>query len=443
MVKKDLLKIIGLFSFVLVLGCSTHTPTAQSSSEQWRMPAQSQTQFATDKLKFPTIYNVADFKGITFFTFMKETVKPSLDKYATEGFKVADSAQVIGVLKNVGQKVNKHAMADSGGQSKLAKLADTLNKKGETVTLYNLPDKIAETRIGKDRYGLSTFLALASGGGVAIRLDDKNYYYNVNYGTGKTDKDEMTGRSFGAGPIRDADDVSDKTYLGDLQEYVTTPNQDLTAFYKNLFQILLNCDPSLYSTISPLGQNVTTDFLAVYTAESDRHLMSNLRSHPWDEALLEVTLLSAFHAGQSKIMVMFDGKLRDTVPKQAPGGEPRTKMQQASMIDYWQFSSNPSPESKNRSGINVTRKEFRALEIAISKFERKNHPELVEKVEKHFAGVRTGGNVFAELSEYLINFKTPRQLGPSDLELANDMTEFLMQVKKDANEITQFAMTSQ
>lgn len=395
---------------------------------------------STDKtvvhtLAFDRQIQIGDSKGMTFFSFMKQKVKPTLDAVAHDGFSVADADTVVSALGKVGEKVRRGALKSAGSEDNLRQVVQALQGSTEKVTLYNLPQKIALTGIRADRYSLSTFLALASGGGLAVRIDEKNAYYNVNYGTGATAKDEMTGRSFGEGPKHLADDASDKSYLQELQEYVRTENQDPSAFFRSLFQILTNCDTSGYKQISDAGQTVGSDFFAIYTAEADRHLMSNLRTHAWDVALLEVTMLSAFHSGQSNVKVMFNGILTDTVPKQAPGGEDRTEMKKASMVDWWQFSSNPDPKARNRSGINVTKKDFRALGLAISNEMRTAHPELVSRVEGHLAGVRVGGNVFAEITDFLINAQTSASLTDAPA-LTEDIVAFLNQVRLDADKMT-------
>ena len=53
------------------------------------------------------------------------------------------------------------------------------------------------------------------------------------------------------------------------------------------------------------------------------------------------------------------------------------------------------------------------------------------------------GNLFSALSSYLINFKTPRQLGAAGYALAKDYTAFLMQVKADANKISSYILKQQ
>ncbi|MBY0555374.1 hypothetical protein K2P97_12650 [bacterium] len=388
-------------------------------------------------LNYSTVVDISANKGKTFFALMQDVVKPALDEYATEGFIVADGKTVIAALKNVETKVSAKAIRAAGSQAQLKKLADELHDSGEKITFYDLPQAIADAGVSAGRYDLSTFLALVSGGGVALKINDDNFAYNVNYGTGEFEKDEMTGRSFGEAPGRLALDASDKHYLQILEKYVRTEGENSEEFYLSLMQILLNSDASNYENISEAGQAVASDFIAVYTAEQDRHLMAELKNHHWDEALLEVTLLSAFHGGQKNVMVMYDGQLTDTTLAQSPGcNEEERSEKRASMIDYWQFSTSNDPANCNRSGINITRRDFRALGAMISDYQRENNPELVENVERHFKGIKTGGNVFAELSDFLINFDTPKKLDKKTQQLAQDFTAFLMQVRKDANKMS-------
>lgn len=136
---------------------------------------------------------------------------------------------------------------------------------------------------------------------------------------------------------------------------------------------------------------------------------------------------------------MYNGELTATTLKQAPGCTTTEKAEKkASMSDYWQFSSSSDPATCNRSGINVTRRDFRNLGAAITAYQRENHPELVENVERHFSTSKTKDNLFAQLSEFLINYDTPKKLNKSTLALAEDFTAFLMQVKKDANKTSEF-----
>lgn len=394
----------------------------------------SSTAFAANLLNYKSVVNISEYKGSTYFSLMSSVIKPALDQYASAGFTPLNGKALAAALKKVDSKVASSALRSAGGIENLKLIADKLASEG-AITFYELPDAVSKSGRVQDRYGLSTFIALVSGGGVAVKIDSKNTAYNVNYGTGETEKDEMTGRSFGEGPSHMASDASDKFYLLTLENYVRSEGDAISSFYKSLLEILLNCDPANFKLISPEGQSVAGDFLAVYTAEQDRHLMADLKSHHWDAALLEVTLLSAFHAGQKNIMVMHNGELTATTMKQAPGCEIGERAEKkASLVDYWQFSSSTDPESCNRSGINVTRRDFRALGAAITKFERANNPEIVDRIERHFKKKST--NLFAALSEFLINYRTPAQLDLKTQALAADFTAFLMQAKKDANKIS-------
>ncbi len=379
------------------------------------------------------VLKASELKGQTYFSLMKEKVKPELDAFATDGFSPVSGHEAVGVLENVGKKVSSGVMRAAKDRDTLAAVANALN--GEMVTFYDLPAAIAKVDRGVSRYDLTTYLALASGAGVAIEIDENNTFYNVNYGTGAVEKDEMTGRSFSETPLHRADDISDKSYLKGLEDLVAGE-----VFQKDFFSVvmqgLVNSDFSGYKKLSDLGQSVATDFFAIYTAEQDRHLMANLRNHAWDVALLEVTLISSLHGGQEKIALLVQGEMKDVVLNQVRCGQSDGKTRDASLIDYWQFTTNPDPKSCGRSGINITKRDFRALGLAISKYEREHNPELVANVERHFTG-RKNANVFAGLSAYLISYDAPRAMGREGQQLVKDVLAFLEQVHADANEITQ------
>lgn len=403
--------------------------------------------YAADLLKFKTVVDLNQHQGKTFFELMRKEIKPKLDLYAEEGFVIGSSLDVANALENVSYKVAKKALKGTT-QKDLEAIANKLHNTKEKITFYDLPQKLVSTPGFKgDRYGLTTFLALASSGGVAIKMTEDMYAYNVNYGTGEVDKDEMTGRSFGAvGTYHKADDASDAAYLTALDKIarpeVADNGKDITNFTKAALDIVVMSDPSRIKYLSKEAQAVLSDFVAVYTAEQDRHLMANLETHHWDSALLEVTLLANFHAGQKNFTMMFEKEqnvieFTDTVPdqnlvrKDGFTGDPN---RQAGMVDYWQFSKNPA--NPNRSGINITRKAFTRLEYAISDYMRKKHPALVKAVEDNISGVKMNGNVFDEVSDFLINFKTQVAVKTKGRGLVEAYVNFLSQVRVEAEEIT-------
>lgn len=393
---------------------------------------------ARNLLQYDATIDLSQEKGKSFLALMIDTIKPALDDKATNGFRVKTGDEIRRQLKLVESKVYRKAVRAAGSEEKLFELADALHEKYDSITFYELPDALAKLGVGGGRYDLTTFLSLASEGGVAVKIDENNITYNVNYGTGEKENDERTGRSFAESFDRMALDASDKHYLEILEAYVRGNKGNTAEFYETIFATLFNTDLSNVNKITEEGQIVFTDFLAVYIAEQARHLMSDLQRHPWDEALLEVTLLSSFHAGQSKVKVMFDGKLTDTTLKQTNGCEIETARQEkkAEMSDYWQFSNNSDPKHCKRSGINITRKQFRLLGTKITSFMKDKNPELVSKIVDLMDKENTK-NLYADLSTFLISNNAPAFYSSRQLKLVPLYTEFLLEVQKYADEITE------
>lgn len=388
---------------------------------------------ARNALQYRELIDLSDQKGQSFLNLMKETIKPALDAKAKEGFFVVDGKRVAEQIRKVEKKVADRAIKSAGSLEKLKSVADQLNRKNEKIAFQNLPEALKKIGGVRDVYDLTTFLSLVSEGGVAVKIDANNISYNVNYGTGERPDDERTGRSFGESNNRLALDASDKHYLSILEEYVRSDKQNIREFYRVILNILFNSDPTGFNKITPAGQAVASDFLAVYIAEQNRHLMSNLRNHPWDEALLEVTLLAALHSGQEKVMVMYEGQLTDKTKSQATGCAGRPGREKpASMIDYWQFSNSSDPAHCSRSGINITRKDFRALGKQITSFQRAANPELVSRIERAMR-VSRSENLFASLSGFLISNRAPARYDRATLKLAEDFAEFLVNVQASAD----------
>ena len=74
---------------------------------------------------------------------------------------------------------------------------------------------------------------------------------------------------------------------------------------------------------------------------------------------------------------------------------------------------------------------------------KNRNPQLVANVTRHFTNIQQTGNIFLDLSNFLINFKTARSFDVKTLQLSKDFTAFLMQVKKDANEISKSIVQGQ
>jgi hypothetical protein len=383
---------------------------------------------------YSEVIQARDHAGQTYLSFMQKVVKPSIDNLVAEGYKVVDGKAVEKVYESVDTKVQ--GKIEAMGLAKVKRIADQLA--GETVTLNTLPEKIAAVDRSVNRFDLATFIGLASGGGVAIEFAEENVAYNVHY-----DKTEQrSGRSFGASPTRGANDASDKAYLDDVTEYSAEGKRNLPEFYQTLLESLLDTNTKNYSEVSDLGQTVLTDFLAVYTAEQARNLMDGRVDIHWDAALLEVTLLASFHAGQDKFKFYYMNpktqrtSFTDKVLNQTPCAAPE-RSRTASMRDYWQFSRRIT-DTRNckRSGINITKKEFRKLEERITAYMYKNQPALAEGVQDAMGLSAKSRNLYFDLSKFLINDRTPKRLGSEAKKITAAWVDFLTQVTKEAADIT-------
>jgi len=386
--------------------------------------------------EYPNEVHVDDHKGQTYLSFMRKVIKPALDKIATEGYEMCGSDAVMEAYEMVDKKVQYQAKKAAKSLENMQRIADELE--GTIVTLNDLPRKIAKVDRKVNRYKLATFFGLACGGGVSIRYDHQNYGLNIHYDA----KEERSGRSFGVGPTRKANDASDKNYLNDLQSYLEEYPVSSASFYDNLFNVLLNTDASEYPEISEEGQTVLTDFLSVFTAEQDRNLMDGVVKPHWDAALLEVTLLAHFHGGQDEIALYYynpatkERSFTTETLKQKPCATP-SRSKEAQLNDYWQFSKRiDNKEHCRRSGINITKREFRRLGEKLTKYVSDNYPESYEKVIKSI-GLRRTKNVYYSLSKYLISDKLPSKLSASKVKrIKSAFMEFLEITREDAMLVT-------
>lgn len=378
------------------------------------------------------------YKGQTFLETMIEPdtgIKAHLDADYTQEYTFADWAAVQPAVENFDTKVQGkllRAFETGSTEDSMTALEELTNKlEGKTFTPATMIRVMNQnTRIqGRGIFDVAQFFALASGAGTLVRLNDDNYYYNYGYKSGAERDDVKSGRSFGAGPEHAANDASDKFFLTELEEYLDTAPKP-RQFYKTIMQILTQSDASGLSSskLSGLGQTTITDFVAIYTAESDRHIMVNLKPaiHPWENDLAEVVFLSAYGSVEGKVMK--GGVLTD-----AP-------------IWHWWAPS----EISNRSGIGITRKDRRALQRMVSDYERGNHPELVEAVENLIdidtvvasqgRGKRYDGDVFRLVMENLNNFKTQKNVRANAEALTEAFVDFLMQVREDAPLLTEHVL---
>ena len=401
--------------------------------------------------------------GQTLLSFIKSDIKPELDHYATEGYPVASGDVLVYKLDFVDKKVRRQVLSSLHGKDSkekiesLKKIGDALE--GEVVTLYNLPNKIAHTKLAKNRYKLSTYIGLASCGGVSLKLANDNYAYNIHYGTGTKEKDKQTGRSFGASRIYAAIDSSYTHYLRSLEEYVVNSPKNIKYFASTIMETLTNTQPTKYNKVNDHGDSVLTDFLAIWIAEQTRNLMDGKVHLHWDAALFQITMLSVFHSGQEKIKLFYKDPLTqevsftDTTYKLAwPNKnhiekscdvdlESRDK-KEASLTDYigvhYKFY-----EHCGRSGINMSKREWTLLsqEITTYLLNDKKGSVKVETLREAMKAIANrnlyynNDDIFREIARFLISDKTPEVI-ENWKEVSKKIVDVLEYVRTQAPEIT-------
>ena len=370
-----------------------------------------------------SVVSLSDFRGKTFLQFMvaPNGMKAALDKAQLESLTFADKNSIrLAADRFDGDVYKKILRSLTGGQTGLDQLMDALAGKTTTpdhaagiiagelkeLNLAAQPEKIGLTAVAA-----APFLALASGNGVTTILDRNNYYLNYGYKSGNNpaelEKDVKSGRSFGASTGHKALDVSDKYYLLELDKLLTS-TEDTSSFYRTLLEVITRCDSSRLPGLPTLTQTVATDFIAVYTAEIDRHAMAGFKTHPWENDLAEATLVSSYASTERKVVV--GGKLVDGAP-----------------VNFFGVGV-------QGSGIGIMRKDRRTLQLAVANLERKLHPELVGRVETLIG--RRGGDVFHNLMTFLNNPQNQSKVQASAAQLTDAIVEFLAQVHVDSRLIT-------
>ena len=280
--------------------------------------------------------------------------------------------------------------------------------------------------------------ALKAGKGVEVKLGEHNYNIHVNFPVGP-----QGGRSYGwtAGQVGD---WSDQMYLQHLAEVEAENNpQDLDACYKTIVRLLGSSNPEGIENLAPPTQRVATNFLAIYTAEEYRAMVPKGIKN-WDDALFQVTMLGAFHGGQSKFTLFYEGKFTNQTKKQAagvytpvgPGPTAKSASDKpATLDDYWQFSKDPNSK---RSGINETRRDFEKMGKAITKYEASLSSQTLAQVQ---GTVGKSDNVIETTSKFFTTGQS-KDLSRID-DFAKALAAFLLEVRGNSDKITAWELNGE
>ena len=451
LIKRQLL--VSFFVLALSSACATKSPVVVTTDSNRAIASKDRSIVYPAAATFDLRSNL----GKTYVTFVKNKIKPTLDKLGdianaggggfdnigADAFLSQSSAldpKTLGGYK--GKKWNRNTKAYEGGLSddQVSSVFVSLKKikprsSVDSLTYFNRDDKawatkndmalaLKEAHVNSAPFDLATLYALTGGIGAKVKIDDNNYNYHVLYKTGHTKPNEevMSGRSFAQSPAHGASDASDPEYLRDLKKYMdTTP--DLKPFYRSMILALASSDPSGWATLNDQGQSVLSDFFTVYTAELDRHLMVNLQdgNHPWEIDLAAVTCVSAVGAKINKVVtggVLVDSDL---------GG-------------WFAPSPNNKPDGPQRSGIGITRKDRQKLQRAIFNYEigTPDGKQMIADIQAIIGTSTNKNDVIQGVFEFLSNKSTPESIGPKAEKLADLVAKFIEAASNDANEIAKF-----
>jgi hypothetical protein len=260
------------------------------------------------------------------------------------------------------------------------------------------------------RYGKLQQNLIAQGAGVAIRIDGSNYIFNVGYLDGSDPENDIkSGRSYGVGPAGAESDPSDLAYLKELEAYLGNEPDAVGDFVEAIMKVVTDCDASLWTKLSEDGQAVATDFLAIYTAELDRHLMVDLnpRRHPWEIDLAAATFVSVFNTASG--LMMQDGSLT-----------------QGTIQDWW-------AKGTAGSGIGETRRDRIALQKMIA--ENEAGTQEARQIAKLVGADADGDDLIQAALLYLNSSNAPAEMGDDAGKLSRAMRDYLVNVQAHSDQI--------
>jgi hypothetical protein len=344
----------------------------------------------------------------------------------TAAVAIVASADIMTDLSKFDPQISSKAAAlFTNGKSDLSAIFGHLQ--GKMVTPQNirtaLTPLIQDLKTASDKSLAVDVLAdialLGSGSGTLVDLGGNNYFYNIGY----TVPVVKSGRSYAVSPSRPLLDPSDTYYLSEMDSVLGSSHPGAPdSFLGVALNVLLNCDSSGVSSLDSTAQTALIDFVAVYTAELDRHVMVNLvpSKDPWEIDIAEVTLVSSY--GSAAKMVMKNGSLVA-----------------GSATAYYGTGT-------SGGGIGETRADFMKLGTAITTYESLpgNHPDLVNNLmgltpisSKTLLG-QLKGDLFRRFLVYLNNpaNQAAIEMHPNDYSAA--MSAFLKQIRSDQSAITAY-----
>ena len=302
-----------------------------------------------------------------------------------------------------------------------------------STTLYDSIKEAADQK-GNKR-GRDFVATIEKGVGVEFQLTDDVTTYHVKYKKRGQERAQKSGRSFAAvGPRLDRGNaryLADISYMDyfDALEDVMYDRAELENFFEAILLVLVNSDPSGFAKLSTKGKRLAGDFMAVYIAEQYRRMIPTDgngigRSQIWDNAHLQVTLLSAFHSGQGSndFGIFFRGKFTDKTAKRVRGYyNSNTRLnKRAEMQDYTQLGRTKG------SGVNVTRRDFTKLGKAITRAYG-SQSSMLKDLERTMK-VKIKGNAINAITLRIVNNAAPASFS-KPFAMVDGIVDFLMDLQ--------------
>ncbi len=347
-----------------------------------------------------TSMRVSDYKGLTYFETMTSIVKEQMDNAAMKPFTIVDGVTIknnlesnvfhpevkeeilrlfmdsadVKVLRSARTQKDKEKIENTA----MLKMMDFMQElAGQEVTIVNLdhlnlketpPFLLTQILKAADKKGVfnnsrkilnamnfATFLSINSQGGSRVEINKDNFFVNVGYQMDGVEKNEKSGRSSSRSPEYGYNDASDTYLLKAVDQLLSSTKNQSGHFFGAMMDLLLKSDPEKYNLLTANEQAVLTDFLAVYSAEFRRSLMSDLQSHRWMDDLMETYMISAYGSAAEKVIGeqgFVDGHA-DT---------------------YFAVGA-------NGSGIGVMRKHRYVMQVIVTEAIKKLKPELIEHID--------------------------------------------------------------
>lgn len=333
--------------------------------------------------------------------------------------------------KPIGKFKNYHHIEECTGTTLLTCM---------NTTLYPTIKKAADqdgNKFGRDFLG-----TIKDGIGVEFQLTRDVTTYHVKYEKLGEEEAQKSGRSFAAvgsdldrGWAKYLADISYMDYFDALED-VMYDKDELEKFFEAILLVLIDSDPSGFDRLSTKGQRLAGDFIAVYIAEQYRRMIPTDgdgigRSQIWDDAHLQVTLLSAFHSGQGRgeFKMYFRGEFTDRTASRVRGyyDADTSLNKRAEMQDYTQLGRTRG------SGVNVTRRDFLKLGKEITDAYGENSSILEDLEQAMDWEVR--GNAINAITTRIVNNSAPRSFS-NPKALVQGIVDFLMDLQSQGEAIS-------